>query len=103
MTNPKHLPVQEQQSEVLLLIPKNFLEKISDQQKQILDILNLHQPTSDQLGGFISESEAKKLLGKKSTWFWNMRTSGQLAFTKVGNTVYYAKADIVELLNKNKK
>ena len=51
---------------------------------------------------YIPESEAKKLLDKKTTWFWQMRTNGKLPFSKVGNKVFYQKSDIVKLLENNK-
>jgi hypothetical protein len=103
MDNKEKLPLLEGQAEMLLLVPKNFLDKITEQQNKILTILSSDNPSNGQLGDYLSESEAKKVLGKKSTWFWNMRTSGQLTYTKVGNTVYYSRMDIIELLNKNKR
>ncbi|WPP47961.1 helix-turn-helix domain-containing protein [Catalinimonas niigatensis] len=54
------------------------------------------------IGGYVTEKEACKLLGKKTTWFWKLRKDGELPFTKVGSTVYYDKEDLKRLLDKGK-
>jgi hypothetical protein len=88
--------------ETYILVPKSWMREVLADQKKILAILeNTGNGNSNMLGDYISEVEAKKLLGKKQTWFWNMRTSGMLASSKVGNKVYYLRADILNLLNKN--
>ncbi len=85
----------------LYLIPQSFLNSIKEDQQKILELLS-NPNTSQNLGDYIPESEAKKLLGRQTTWFWNMRTSGQLAFTKVGSKIYYAKSDFVKLFDSYK-
>lgn len=89
-------------NDAFYLIPAPLLKQLLDGQEAILSKLN--SVTSDVLskpvGDYISEAEAKKLLNKKTTWFWNMRKSELLPFSKIGNTVYYKKQDILELLNK---
>ena len=85
------------------IIPGSILEKILDSQSKILDLLNGNSPSigMPQLGDYISEPEAKKLLGRKTTWFWNMRQSGQLPFSKIGGTNYYSRQDLLKLLKDN--
>jgi hypothetical protein len=90
------------QPESLLLVPQSFLETITEGQKEIIELLGKMNSGENSLGDYISETEAKKLLGRKTTWFWNMRNSGQIPFTKVGNKIYYSKQDIVKLLDGNK-
>ena len=58
--------------------------------------------SSETIGGYVSEKEACKILGKKTTWFWKLRKEGTLPFTKVGNTVYYHKEDLKRLLDEGK-
>ncbi len=84
------------------LIPGPLLRQLIEGQAEILSRLNAAGVSADSknLGEYISETEAKKLLNKKTTWFWNMRKSELLPFSKIGNTVYYKKQDILELLNK---
>ena len=93
----------EKHPEPLLLVPQNFLEGITEKQNQIIELLNKINSGESSVGDYIPETEAKKLLGRKTTWFWNMRISGQLAFTKVGNKIYYAKSDIVKLFDNSKQ
>ena len=94
--------MNEKPSEALLLVPKKFLESISETQNKILDLLTKGNSNESAVGDYISESEAQKLLGRKTTWFWNMRTTSQLAFTKVGNKIYYSKSDILKLFDASK-
>lgn len=87
----------------LYLIPQSFIDSIKEDQQKIIELLsNSNSNSSQNLGNYISESEAKKLLGRQTTWFWGMRTSGQLMFTKVGNKIFYSKEDIIKLLDENK-
>jgi hypothetical protein len=57
--------------------------------------------TSRSIGEYLSQEEAEEWLQRGKTWFWNMRTTGQLGFSKIGNKVFYKKSDIEELLNEN--
>jgi hypothetical protein len=84
-----------------LLVPKAWLEAIMETQRKILCLLEKDgiSEKDSPLNGYISELEAKKLLGRKTTWFWQMRTSGRLAFAKVGSKIFYNKTDIAKLMN----
>ncbi len=80
---------------------KQMLETVIVNQQKILKKLetgNEQQP----LGDYVTETEARKLLSRKTTWFWQMRISGVLAFTKIGSRIYYARQDILQLLDRNK-
>jgi hypothetical protein len=92
------------QNEILIAVPKSYLDGLMENQKEILTILksnDLSNPKS--IGDYIPEEKAQKILDKKTTWFWEMRTRGKLAFSKVGNKNYYSMKDIEGLLNANKK
>lgn len=47
---------------------------------------------------FITEDEAKKVLGRKTTWFYNARRSGELTAIKRANKWWYKKSDINEFI-----
>lgn len=55
------------------------------------------------LGDYISEKEAKNLLSKGTTWFWNKRRTGELKGNKAGNQWYYNKKEILNLIEKGKQ
>lgn len=55
-------------------------------------------PFSETIHGYVSESDAKNLLNRKTTWFWQQRKSGSLEYKKIGSTVYYKKDDLMNLL-----
>jgi hypothetical protein len=86
----------------LVLLAEDMLNEIREDQKTIL--LNLSGANTKQgIGDWISDKEAQQLLGRKATTLWSLRKRGELAFTKVGNKVFYSQEDILQLLNKNKK
>ena len=70
------------------------LHRILKKLKEIEDKLN--RPKS--LDDYISEFEAKKLLQRGTTWFWERRKAGELHHTKLGGQVYYLKSDLVKYL-----
>ena len=58
----------------------------------------LKKPSS--VDDYISEREAKKLLTRGTTWFWEQRKKG-LPFFKLGAEVYYKKSDLLILMKSN--
>ena len=92
----------EESDDKYFIVPKNWLQNISENQEQILSLLeNKVASENNGIGDYISESEAKKLVGRKTTWFWNMRSSGRLAGYKLGGKTFYLKEDIINLINKH--
>jgi len=55
----------------------------------------LEKPLS--VDDYISEREAKKMLTRGTTWFWEQRKKG-LPFFKLGAEVYYKKLDLLILM-----
>ncbi|MDA8628784.1 helix-turn-helix domain-containing protein [Bacteroidia bacterium] len=53
-----------------------------------------------QLEDYISEHEAKKLLKRSSTWFWELRKAG-FPYSKLKGETYYRKSDFVKYLELN--
>lgn len=89
-----------EKDETYFLVPKTFLQKIAEDQATILSLLGkANSNLQFGLGDYISESEAKKLLDKRTTWFWKMRSSGFLPSAKVGGKNYYRMQDIQKLLD----
>lgn len=52
----------------------------------------------NEINGFVSESDACKLIGKSKTWLWRKRTEGLLPFKKLGAKIFYHKDDLFNLL-----
>ena len=76
------------------MLNKQQIRRIFKKLKDIEDKLN--KPKS--LDDYVSEFEAKKLLGRGSTWFWERRRAGELPYTKLGGQVYYLMSDLVKYL-----
>lgn len=77
------------------------MKDYNSQFRRIIKKLNdiddkLEKPKS--FDDYVSELEAKKLLGRGTTWFWERRRAGELHFTKLGGQVYYLKSDLVKYL-----
>ena len=91
--------IQEHQN--LVLVPIEMLDEI----KQLINDLRSNKNESiekpEVLGEFIAEKDARNLLGRKTTWFYEQRRSGRLPYSKVGSKVYYKRDDLFNLLTNN--
>lgn len=47
---------------------------------------------------WMSQKEAKSYLGVSKDWFENRRLEGKLHYSKVGNTIFYIKKEIDDLI-----
>ena len=77
------------------------MKDYNSQFRRIIKKLNdiddkLEKPKS--FDDYVSELEAKKLLGRGTTWFWERRRSGELPYTKLGGQVFYLMKDLVKYL-----
>lgn len=94
--------MNEKQTEQHLIVPRAMLEELLENQRAMLKLLK-RQMQGEPVMGYVTQSEAMQLLKRKPTWFYQMRTSGKLGFSKVGRTVYYALSEIEKLLTENHK
>lgn len=81
------------------VVPKEFLDEL---QNNISKLLEQSKQPKSKFSEVISEKEAQELFGRKTTWFYEMRRSGQLPYSKVGSKVFYHKSDLLNLLKINK-
>jgi hypothetical protein len=76
---------------------KDYSKQFRRIHKQLKDIDDkLEKPKS--VNDYVSELEAKKLLLRGTTWFWERRRSGELPYTKLGGQVFYLMKDLVKYL-----
>lgn len=83
-----------------MMMPKDFVEEIRQLAKDVNVLIN-HMPNSGNssaLGEWVPESEAQKTLGRKTTWFYYKRKSGELKGRKRGNKWWYAKSEILKFI-----
>jgi len=94
---------EQKQFNAMVLVPKQLLESVYKTQERILSALE-ELPTAQPVltgmigGKYIPETTAKTMLGKGTTWFWQMRKSGKLNYKKVGSKIYYVIEDIENLI-----
>ena len=81
-------------------VPKEIFEEIRQLVKDVKIMIELlhNSQNSSPLGGWIPESEAQKLLGRKTTWFYYKRKSGELTGKKRGGKWWYQKSDIQKFI-----
>lgn len=85
----------------LVIVPYEKMDELIQKLDKIdKNVANLLQQNNSLLGDFITEKDAKVILSKGTTWFWNKRKSGELKGKHVGNTWYYKKADIIKLIER---
>ena len=75
-----------------------LMEKID---KLSATLLKAKKHDKGVLGDYIPEKDAKQLLSKATTWFWNKRKSGELTGRKAGNQWYYKESDILNFIEKS--
>lgn len=90
------------ETKTMILVPQDFLNNLMAKQEMILVALQNSETHKETIGDYISETDAKRILGRKSTWFWNLRKEGRVPFTKIGNKIFYSKAEILGYFEKNK-
>jgi lipoate-protein ligase B len=77
------------------LISDEVIDTLVAKQDKILALLEAKKEVT--LNGYVKEKQAMELINKKATWFWQMRKTGQLAFIKIGQTIYYKLDDLNSL------
>lgn len=82
----------------IVLVSNYRLEEIERKQEEILALLKGNSGQNLEKLNYVTEKEAIQLIGKRATWFWQMRKSGKLKFTKVGAKVFYSLDELKNLL-----
>jgi len=76
-------------------------EDLNEFKAEIINKLsNLLSPSSDKK--WLRSSEVMKMLSISTGTLQNMRINGHIAFSRIGGTLYYERADILKTLDKNK-
>lgn len=83
-----------------IMIPEKEIKEIKESQSLILKKLNLIEGNKKpEFDNYLTEKQASELIGKKTTWFWQMRTEGKLPYSKIGKKTFYKKEDLLNLVN----
>ena len=102
MNNEKHY--QPVATRKLVQVLGEVFESLLANQERIIELMGEGkqiESNTRSIGEYLTQDEAEELLQRGKTWFWNMRTTGKLGFSKIGNKVFYKKGDIEELLDAN--
>ena len=91
----------KENNDQFLIVPKALLDQILESTEKILTKLNGDSITGKLAlpADYMTEAQAKKMLDRGTTWFWNMRKDGFLPWSKLGGKNYYRKQDIQKLLD----
>jgi len=85
----------------LILTDQSKIERIEKKVDELHELIKNGAFNQSSIGKYVSETEAKKLLGKGTTWFWEQRTKGTLKHSKVGATNYYKIEDLEKFIEDN--
>jgi predicted DNA-binding transcriptional regulator AlpA len=89
----------EQMDNRYIILPAGDIEEIKEKLTLILNnISNGNGKENSIHSDFLDQKAAEKYLGKKCTWFWQMRKSNRLFPKKLGNKNYYRKSELDKLL-----
>lgn len=91
---------QEFTYQTFVLVPESWLEQLDEKLNALMNRPSERQ--SNTLGDWISEEEAKKMLGRETTWFYYRRKAGELEYAKAGRKTYYSLASINQFLEQNR-
>jgi len=86
-------------TQTVVLLEEQRFESLLKKVEQMYEAL-IKNPgnTLNEINGFVSESDATKLIGKSKTWLWRKRIEGVLPYKKLGSKIFYAKTDLFNLL-----
>jgi len=87
----------------LVIVPYERMEELLKKVERISEAILRPSPEKNPLGDYMSEKQAKEVLSKQSTWFWNKRKSGELVGRKAGNQWYYRISDIQKFIENGEK
>jgi hypothetical protein len=87
----------------LLVIPEDAINELLENQKTIMSVISNDENSSSGIGDWIPEKEAQRILGRKTTTMYNLRSTGRIETTKFGSKVFYSKSSILKFLEANKK
>ncbi|MBI9068489.1 MAG: helix-turn-helix domain-containing protein [Salinivirgaceae bacterium] len=86
---------------IFMMIPQQDIEEMRSVLKDIqVKLQNGKTKQNIVLGDFISEKEARELINRKTTWFWQKRKSGELTGKKAGNQWFYKREDIIRFIER---
>ena len=84
-------------------VPYSQMDELLEKVEKLVSVIsNSNQQSNSAIGDYITEKEAKAILNKGTTWFWNKRKLGLLKGRKAGNIWYYKKSDILKLIESGK-
>lgn len=79
------------------------LESIKKAKYKILALLKSKHAKNSESLDYVGEKRAIEIIGKRAACFLQMRSTGQLNFTKVGAKVFFSLDELKSLLNKGGK
>ena len=88
-------------NKIFMMVDKDQLQEVVESaMRKVLSFDTKSQSQEvKQLGDYISQSEAMKMLNRKTTWFHLKRKSGELSAKKSANQWWYKRSDLENFVN----
>ena len=91
---------QNQKMELILSNPEQISHVVSLAVKKAFGEIDFYRESSAN-DPWLTNSQAQEYLGVSVATLARMRASGALPYSKVGKSIYYRRADIEHILEKN--
>lgn len=86
-----------------VIVPYDKMDELMQKVDKLCETSCNSKHDKGVLDGYVTEKEAKELLSKGTTWFYNKRISGELVGSKAGNQWYYQKSEIIKFIENGRK
>ena len=83
----------------LIAISESNFELLNNKLDRLIKLLESKKGHTFE--GWVSEIEAQKLLGLKTTSLWQMRQEGRITYSKINGKTYYQLNSIEDKLKQN--
>ena len=88
--------MKDENNKYFMMVDKDDLQEVVERamRKVLSSEAKVQTNEVKQLGEYVPQSEAMKMLNRKTTWFHLKRKSGELIAKKSANQWWYKKSDL---------
>ena len=83
-----------------LKLPLELQKQLERVEQKLDQFIKIGGTSVQTVGDYVTEDQAKKLLGKKTTWFYYQRRDGYLKSYKVGQKNFYKLSELEKLIER---
>lgn len=82
-----------------MMVPSEVIRDLAELARDLRKVIsNFKSDAPLTIGDWVPEPEAKRMLGRKTTWFYLRRKSGELAGKKRGGQWWYHQNELLQFI-----